>query len=101
MSEATIIVIGTFRDSYQDVFQEYSRRVRAFLASKGAVVIRRQLIEQTLFGDLGSDLFMVIDFPNKDIAAKAFHEQEYLDILPLRDRVFEKFDMFLAMPGEA
>jgi len=42
---------------------------------------------------------MVIDFPTREVAATAFLEQEYLDIIPLRDRVFSDFHMFLAQYG--
>ena len=50
--KATIVVIGTFRNGYQEVFTDYSKRVRRFLDSKGATVIRRQLVQQTLCGNL-------------------------------------------------
>ena len=43
---------------------------------------------------------MTIDFPTKESAETAFFEQEYLDLIPLRDRVFSDFQMFLAQAGE-
>ena len=100
MDKATIIVVGTFREGYQELFADYSKRVRRFLDSKGATVIRRQLIEQTLHGDLLPNLVMVIDFPSQVAATAAFTETEYLEIIPLRDRVFSDFHMFLARHGE-
>jgi uncharacterized protein (DUF1330 family) len=100
MPGATIVVLATFREGYQVVFQEYSRRVREFLASKGATVIRRQVVEQVIYGDLSPSLVMVIDFPTREIAQAAFFEQAYLDVLPLREQVFSSFNMFLASPGE-
>lgn len=100
MPEATIVVLGTFREGYEAVFADYSSKVRAFLATKGAVVIRRQTVERTLYGELSPSLFMAIDFPSKEVAANAFFEQDYLDLLPLRDKVFSSFHMFLSPYGE-
>jgi len=40
MPGATIIVLGTFREGYRVVFQEYCHRVRRFLERKGARAIR-------------------------------------------------------------
>ena len=100
MDKATIIVVGTFRAGYEEFFAEYSSRVRAFLELKGATVVRRQLIERTIYGESSPSLFMVIDFPTKDGAKTAFFEQAYLDLIPLRDRIFSDFRMYLAKHGE-
>jgi len=98
--KATIVVIGTFRNGYQEVFTDYSKRVRRFLDSKGATVVRRQLVQQTPCGNLSPSLVMVIDFPTREVAETAFLERQYLDIIPLRDKVFSDFHMFLAQYGE-
>jgi uncharacterized protein (DUF1330 family) len=100
MPKATILVIGRFQPGYQEVFPDYSKKVRGFLKSKGATVVRRQLVQRTLYGNLSPSLVMVIDFPTEEVAATAFFEQEYLDIIPLRDKVFSEFHMFLTQDGE-
>jgi uncharacterized protein (DUF1330 family) len=100
LSPATIVVEGTFRNGYEEYFAEYSRTVRAFLDKHQGTVIRRQLVKKTLYGPQGPDLIMVIDFPSEEIAGTLFFDQEYLDILPLRDRIFADFRMYLAAYGE-
>jgi hypothetical protein len=42
---------------------------------------------------------MVIDFPTEELAATVFFEQEYLDVIPLRDKIFADFRMYLAEYG--
>jgi uncharacterized protein (DUF1330 family) len=74
--------------------------VRAFLAKFQGTVVRRQLVKKTLYGTHHPDLIMVIDFPTGEIAETLFFRQEYLDILPLRDRIFADFRMYLAEYGE-
>jgi uncharacterized protein (DUF1330 family) len=100
LSPATIVVEGSFREGYEDHFKEYSRTVRAFLDKHQGAVIRRQLVKKTLYGTHTPDLIMVIDFPTAEIAETLFFEQEYLDIIPLRDRIFADFRMYLAEYGE-
>jgi len=100
MEGATIVVVGTFRPGYEAVFADYSAQVRRFLDDKGARVIRRQRIERVLYGARAPSLFMVIDFPSREVAATVFFEQGYLDIVPLREQVFSEFEMFLAPLGD-
>jgi len=74
--------------------------VRAFLDRHQATVVRRQRVRKTLYGPHAPDLIMVIDFPDAEVAERLFLAGEYLDLLPLRDRVFADFRMYLAAPGE-
>lgn len=97
--KATIIVEGVFRPGYETCFEEYSILVRRYLEKHQAQVIRRQQIEKALYGQERPDLVMVIDFPDRALAERIFFEQEYLDIIPLREKVFSRFNMYLASFG--
>jgi uncharacterized protein (DUF1330 family) len=98
--KATIIVEGTFREGYEIYFKQYSMRIETFLQQFNATIIRRQLIEDTLYGQEHPSLIMLIDFPDKEIASKIFFSTEYLSILPLRDKIFKTFKMYLARFGD-
>jgi len=100
LEKSTIVVEGTFRPGYEEHFAEYSSKVRAYLGRHGAEVVRRQRITQTLYGSGSPDLIMVIDFPSVDTAAHVFFEPEYLALIPLRDKVFSDFRMYVAAYGE-
>jgi uncharacterized protein (DUF1330 family) len=97
--KATIIVEGVFRSGYEHYFEEYSALVRRYLEKHGAQVIRRQQVEKVLYGRERPDLVMIIDFPDRALAERIFFEREYLDIIPLRDKVFSRFNMYLASFG--
>ena len=99
MNQATIIVEGTFREGYEEYFDEYSRTMKAFLAKHHGTTLRRQLVKKTLYGTHTPSLIMVIDFPTEELAATLFFEQEYLDVIPLRDKIFADFRMYLAEYG--
>lgn len=94
--KATIIVEGTFTPDYAEHFEEYSAKVSNYLQKFGTRVIRRQLVKATLYGSDKPDLVMVIDFDDEAVAKRIFFEDEYLAIIPLRDKIFRTFNMYLA-----
>jgi len=100
VNKSTIIVEGTFHEGYEEFFADYSQRVRDYVTKHNGKVVRRQRIEKVLYGEATPDLIMVIDFPSVEIAETIFFEQEYLDIIPLRDKIFKEFNMYVAPFGE-
>jgi uncharacterized protein (DUF1330 family) len=100
LAKATIIVEGAFREGYETYFADYSQKVRAYLEKYGADVIRRQRVKGSLYGSGTADLIMVIDFPSMEIAERIFFQPEYLALIPLRDKVFSDFKMYVAAYGE-
>jgi uncharacterized protein (DUF1330 family) len=100
MSKSTIIVEAVFRSGYETHFSEYSSKMRAYLKKHDAEIIRRQRVRKALYGSGNPDLFMVIDFPSTEAAERVFFEPEYLAIIPLRDKIFADFKMYVAEYGE-
>ena len=100
MEKSTIVVEGTFRLGYEEHSDEYSLKVRTYLHKHNAEVIRRQRVQKALYGPANPDLFMVIDFPSGELAERVFFEPEYRALIPLRDKVFADFKMYLAAYGE-
>ena len=92
--------MGTFREGHVQHFAEYSSVVRRFLETQRGVVVRRQRVLKTLFGPAQPDLVMLIDFPDAQTAERTFAAPEYLAIIPLRERVFADFRMYLAAYGD-
>jgi uncharacterized protein (DUF1330 family) len=78
----------------------YSGLVRRYLEKHQGEVIRRQRVEKALYGEEKPDLVMVIDFPDQALAERVFFEKEYVDIIPLRNKVFSRFSMYLARFGD-
>lgn len=100
MPMSSIVIVGTFAEGYEPHYEEYSRRVQAFLSKRDATVVRSLRIERTIYGHVTPSLIVVIDFPDLERAAEAFFDPEYLEIVPVRARVFSDFHMYLAKPGE-
>jgi uncharacterized protein (DUF1330 family) len=98
--KATIIVEGIFQPNYERYFVEYSAKVRAYLSMHDGVVVRRQRVTKMLYGKQRPDLVMVIDFADHKVAEQIFFAPEYLDIIPLCDKIFSQFSMYLADFGD-
>ena len=97
--KSTIIVEGTFNIGYEVYFEEYSFKIQSFLKQYQTTIIRRQLISETLYGHYKPNLIMLIDFEDRDVARKIFFEKEYISLIPLRDKIFKTFNMYLAEFG--
>lgn len=76
-----------------------TRSVSGLSSRHDGVVIRRQRVSKALEGE-PADLVMLIDFPDRELAATMFQLPEYQAILPLRAKIFSRFTMLLAELGE-
>ena len=97
--KVTIIVEGTFTEGYEAYFEEYSQRVKAFLQQYPTTIVRRQLVLETLYGKQHPDLIMLIDIEDIQLARTLFYDEAYQAIIPLREKVFRTFNMYLAAFG--
>lgn len=52
------------------------------------------------YGTGRADLIMIIDLPSSEIAERIFFQPEHLALIPLRDKVFTDFRMYVAVCGE-
>jgi uncharacterized protein (DUF1330 family) len=51
---------------------------------------------KTLYGQTKPNLIILIDFPGIEIAETIFFDAGYISIIPLRDKIFTYFNMYLA-----
>lgn len=100
INKGTIVIEGVFKEGYTIYFEEYSQKIKSFLKKNNGVIIRRQLIIETLYGQSTPNLIMIIDFPKYEIAKSIFFEAEYMSIIPLRDKIFKNFNMHIATYDE-
>jgi uncharacterized protein (DUF1330 family) len=95
MSDSTIVVAGSFREGYESNFDEYLKRLETCIEKHHGEIICRQVAERHISGSHTPRLIMVIDFYNHHIAENIFFEPEYLALIPLRDKIFVDFRMYL------
>ena len=95
-TNCTVILEGTFHKGGKTSpeFEEYSRRSNANGEAHGGVVVKNYLIS-----DLGQgekpDFILIIEYPTRDKAKKAFTSDEYKRIIPMRNKVFKEVKILL------
>jgi len=97
-SEKAIVVIeATFNPDgiKTPEFKEYSHRSNANGEAHGGVVISKYQVTDNLGNGNTPNLVLVIEYPNREKAEQTFTNQEYLDILPLREVAFKQVKIFL------
>lgn len=92
MERYTVVLQGTFNEGgmESDEFKEYSKRSNANGESLGGVVQSKYMIKENLGQNDTPSFIIVVDYPSELNAKKAFTNEEYQSIIPLRDIVFKE-----------
>jgi len=95
--KAIVIIEATFNPDGMKTpeFKEYSRRSNANGEAHGGVVISKYQVTDNLGNGDTPNLVLVIEYPDREKAEQTFTNQEYLDILPLREVAFKQVKIFL------
>jgi len=95
-NKAVVVIEATFNPNGMNTpeFKEYSRRSNANGESHGGVVIGKYQITENLGNGNTPHLVLVIEYPTKEDAEKTFTNEEYLEILPLREVAFKQINIF-------
>ena len=93
----TVILEGIFRNGGKtsSEFEEYSRRSNANGEAHGGVVIKNYLISENLGQGERPDFILLIEYPSRDSAQKAFTSDEYHRIKSMRNKVFKEVKILL------
>ncbi len=95
-NKAIVVIEATFNPNGMNTpeFKEYSRRSNANGEAHGGVVIGKYQITENLGNGDTPHLIFVIEYPTKQDAEKTFTNEEYLEILPLREVAFKQVNIF-------
>ena len=96
-NRTTVIIEATFNPNGMNTpeFKEYSRRSNANGEAHGGVVIGKYQVTGNLGNGDTPHLVLVIEYPDQEKAEQTFTNQEYRDILPLREVAFKQVKIFL------
>jgi len=97
MEKYTVVIEGTFNDNkmQSEEFAQYSKRSNANGEAHGGIVKNKFMIEENLTQSNTPHFVILIEFPSKDAAKKAFTSEEYLSIIYLRDIIFKDVKILL------
>ena len=93
----TVILEGIFRrgGKASSEFKEYSRRSNMNGEAHGGVVIKNYLISDNLGQGETPDFILIIEYPTRDKAKQAFSNNEYKQIISMRNKVFKEVKILL------
>ena len=96
-NSCTVILEGIFRKDGKasSEFEEYSRRSNANGEAHGGVVIKNYLISENLGQGEKPDFILIIEYPSRDYAQRAFTSDEYNRIVSMRNKVFKEVKILL------
>ena len=97
MKNYTVILQGIFNENKMESaeFAEYSKRSNANAEAHGGMVKNKYMIDENLAESEKPNFVIIVEFPSKDTATKAFTSEEYLSIIHLRDVVFKDVKILL------
>jgi len=97
MEKYTVVLQGTFNENGMKSaeFAEYSQRSNANGEKHGGVVQAKYMISENLGQNETPSFVIIVEFPSKDAATKAFTSEEYLSIIPLRKVAFKEVKILL------
>lgn len=92
------VLEGTFREGGQNTpeFKEYSQRSNANGEAHQGKLLGKYVINKNLGQGETPQVVFVVEFPSSELAEKAFTNEEYTLILPLRDVAFKEVKILLS-----
>lgn len=92
------ILQGTFKEGGQHTaeFKEYSLRSNANGKASGGTLIGKYQIDANLGQGESPHVMFIVQYPSREAAEKAFTNEEYTAIIPLRDVAFKEVKILLS-----
>jgi uncharacterized protein (DUF1330 family) len=100
---ATLIVTATPAADGDAARARYLQSVLPLLLSAGGVPVKRLRVTNTLTGDHGTGIVLVMDFEDADSISGVFASDDYLRLIADRDQGFSNIEILMAeeMPSPA
>lgn len=91
------ILMGTFNEdgSTSKEFKEYTERANANGEKNGGVILSKYIIEQNLGNGITPSFVLTVEYPSREKAIDTFTNEEYKNIIPLRDVAFKEVSILI------
>lgn len=100
---ATLIVTATPAEGGDAARARYLQSVLPLLISAGGTPVKRLRVTNTLTGDRGTGIVLIMDFENADSISGVIASDDYLSLIADRDEGFSNIEILIAeeMPSLA
>lgn len=97
MSEKTTLIVTAMPNPAEiESMQAYLNGVFPLLMGAGGELVKRVKVQSALTGKPPHGVVMVMDFPDRAKAEAMFASEDYLALLPSRERGFASIDICFA-----
>jgi uncharacterized protein (DUF1330 family) len=92
---ATLIVTGTPADGQGEALGRYLQGAQPLLVGAGGALVKRLRVTDTISGTPGTALVLVMDFDSSETVNNVFNSDEYLALVPDRDKAFATIEILV------
>jgi len=94
MSEKTTLIVTAMPNPAEmESMQAYLKGVFPLLMGAGGELVKRVKVQSALTGKPPHGVVMVMDFPDRAKVEAMFESEDYLSLLPSRDKGFATIDI--------
>ena len=99
MQKYIVIVEATLNDegTQSSEFKEYSERATENNTKYGGMVKEKYLISKNIGQGTTPSLIILLEFPSKENAQKAFSNEKYLSLISLRELAFKEVKILMSV----
>ncbi|PIB27679.1 DUF1330 domain-containing protein [Maribacter sp. 4G9] len=96
MNKVELITIGLINQDDKEALDLYLKKIDEFYSKLGAKVVAEYQVNITVLGNKKADFITIVEFPNKSAVENLFYGEEYIKILPYRNKAFIRVEAYLS-----
>ncbi len=96
MGKIILIVLASINPAEKEAAETYVKEVSIMQESAGAVTLDRYPIAEAFIGDITPNVVAIVEFPNQEAFDSVFKSEEYVRLIPLRDKGFSQLNAFIS-----
>ena len=96
MDKIILIVLASINPAEKEAAETYVHEVSIMQENAGALTLDRHPIAETFIGDLTVNVVAIVEFPNQASFDSVFKSEEYVRLIPLRDKGFSQLNAFIS-----
>ena len=93
---ATLIATGTPAEGQGEALGRYLQGAQPILMAAGGIPVKRLRVTDTIVGDAGTAMALVMDFDSAAAITDAFASDDYQTLVPDRDKAFSNLEILVA-----
>jgi len=96
-TKCIVVISAAFKDggAESEEYKEYAKRSNANGEAHGGVVLSKYMVEQNLGNGTTPYVVLLVEYPSREKAIETFTNEEYKNIIPLRDAALKEVNILI------